>query len=126
MEYEIPGNVRIKKNSRRLFKQDKRIMNLPSKAYMVWEKEAREYLIYKYLPHSWGHESDLLHVKALFYYKGAKPDLSGLLESVGDAFEGILWEDDKQIVSWDGSRSYHDKENPRLILTVEEYKEVKV
>jgi hypothetical protein len=32
--------------------------------------------------------------------------------------EGIIWENDKQIISWDGSRLHHDKANPRTEITV--------
>ena len=41
-------------------------------------------------------------------------DLSGCMESLADACEGILWENDGQIVSWDGTRKVHDKKNPRV------------
>ena len=40
------------------------------------------------------------------------------LEGVGDCFEGIVWKNDRQIISWDGSRLFHDKDNPRTELKV--------
>lgn len=43
-----------------------------------------------------------------------EPDLSGCMESLADACEGLLWVDDKQIISWDGARKVHDKRNPRV------------
>jgi hypothetical protein len=47
-----------------------------------------------------------------------KPDLSGTLESIGDALEGYVWANDTQIESWDGSRLHHDIENPRTEIIV--------
>ena len=58
-------------------------------------------------------------INAQIYYKGQQPDLSGCLESIGDAMESYLWANDKQIISWDGSRLHHDLKNPRTELTVE-------
>jgi len=59
-----------------------------------------------------------LAVRAIIYYKGNRPDLSGALESIGDCFEGILWENDGQIESWDGSRLIYDGKNPRIVVRV--------
>ena len=58
-------------------------------------------------------------INAQIYYKGPRCDLSGALESIGDMGESYLWENDKQIYSWDGSRLHHDKKNPRTELTVQ-------
>jgi Holliday junction resolvase RusA-like endonuclease len=46
------------------------------------------------------------------------PDLSGVMESIGDCLEGIVFMNDQQIVSWDGSRLYRDKENPRTVVRI--------
>jgi len=125
MYFEIPGTVRIKKNSRRIFakKGGKGVINLPSKAYVEWEKMARDQISTQLPNHLLGYTplSNPIHVRVVAYYKGRKPDLSGVLESVGDAFEGIVWDDDTQIESWDGSRLIHDLKNPRLCLWVEDF-----
>lgn len=136
IQITIPGTIRIKKNSRRLFQSGKRSglktgcgrckscfpTSLPSVAYKDWEKKARSYTVtlpqMQKFPSDWPTGSTI-SVWVMAYYKGPRPDLSGVLESVGDAFEGILWKNDRQIISWDGrSRLIHDKENPRLELTV--------
>ena len=44
--------------------------------------------------------------------------ISGSLESIGDAFEGLLWTDDNLIMSWDGSRMQKDNEEPRVVITL--------
>jgi len=115
----LPGSIRSKKNSKRIYKRGKFTAVLPSKAYLEWEKKARAEVSLQ-----WPYDSPFtfiekpVHVNAQIYYKGQQPDLSGCLESIGDAMEAFLWVNDKQIYSWDGSRLYHDKENPRTELIV--------
>ena len=113
----IPGCIRSKKNSKRIYATGRFKKVLPSKAYLLWEAGARASALEQI-----GRISpitDPIQINAQIYYKGPQPDLSGCLESIGDAFEGILWENDKQIESWDGSRLIHDKDNPRVELEVE-------
>ena len=116
----LPGSVRSKKNSKIATMvggrhAPRRAIILPSKAYSAWEKEARKV--------AW--ESAIVpplscpvHIEAHFYYKGQQPDLSGCCESVGDCLEGIIYANDRQIYSWDGSRLHHNLENPRTVVTV--------
>lgn len=111
----LPGSIRSKKNSKRIFKQGKFTRVLPSKAYIEWEKKARSMVGWIY-PEGF---SSPVSVNAQIYYKGQQPDLSGCLESIGDAMESCLWSNDKNIYSWDGSRLHHDLKNPRTELTVE-------
>ena len=111
----IPGSIRSKKNSKRVFSCGRFKRVLPSKAYEKWEKEAREQL--------WGKAmipplTCSVSVEVRAFYKGPKPDLSGSLESVGDCLQGIIWADDTQIESWDGSRLFHDLKNPRTEIVV--------
>ena len=123
----LPGSIRSKKNSKQVImvggrNVPKRAMIIPSKAYQTWEKQARlaaaaQLIGFKPVE---GH----VHVCAKVYYKGQQPDLSGCLESVGDCLEGYLWLNDKQIMSWDGSRLYHDKKNPRTEVEMRVFKDV--
>lgn len=90
---------------------------MPSKAYEKWEKAARLYV--------WGTGKAMIppltcpiSIEAHFYFKGQRPDLSGCLESIGDCLEGILYADDAQIESWDGSRVHHDKARPRTEVVI--------
>jgi Holliday junction resolvase RusA-like endonuclease len=121
IELTLPGSIRSKKNSKRIFSVGRFKKVLPSSAYTAWEQRARE---------SWYdavRQGDAqfmrpltcpVHVSAQIYYKGPRPDLSGCLESIGDCLEGILWADDTQIESWDGSRLWHDLKNPRTVISV--------
>ncbi len=89
----------------------------PSKAYDKWETAARESL------YSQGWRLKVLtvaiQVKATIYFKGQRPDLSGSMESIGDCLEGIVWENDRQIESWDGTRLIHCLDHPRTEVEVE-------
>lgn len=115
LKITLPGSVRSKKNSKRIFARGRFTKVLPSEAYERWEKEARRCA-------SPGSRVAPLNctveVEAHFYYRGPKPDLSGCLESVGDALEGLIWANDTLIKSWDGSRLHHDLRNPRTEITV--------
>ena len=144
MKIILPGSIRSKKNSKQIIplrsKNNKptwfqfyfrvkgglrawlyaQMTIQPSKAYAKWEKEARESLYrdgwrLKVLTCS-------VRVKAIYYYKGPRPDLSGCHESLGDAMEGIIWENDRQIERWHGdSCLIHDLKNPRTEVEVEEF-----
>jgi len=116
----LPDSIRSKKNSKRIYARGKFKTVLPSKAYIAWEKAARNsvkiQLHANFYPLTFP-----LHVTVAAFYKGQQPDLSGVLESVGDALEGIVWENDKQIASWDESRLFHDLKNPHTIVVVETF-----
>jgi len=117
----LPETIRSKKNSKRPVqvgkKGKKRLMLIPSKAYLKWEKLAR-IEAWRQLPRGWTPVTGPVHIIATIYYKGRRPDLSGAMESVGDCMEKILYANDSQIESWDGTRLFHDLENPRTYVTM--------
>jgi Holliday junction resolvase RusA-like endonuclease len=127
LKLTLPGSIRSKKNSKRIFARGKFKTVLPSKAYEIWEKSVRGSMIGRPLIQECGTPRiilpllDPITINAQIYFAGQRPDLSGCLESIGDCLEGIIWENDKQIISWDGSRLHHDLKNPRteLIITFE-------
>ena len=116
----IPGSIRSKKNSKIACmiggkNKPRRAIILPSKAHQKWEKEARKFIReFAIIPAL----TCPVHVEAHFYYKGPRPDLSGCMESIGDCLEGVIWADDGQIVSWDGSRLHYDLKNPRTEVVI--------
>ena len=114
----LPGSIRSKKNSKRVFKSGPVTRVLPSSAYLKWEEAARAAIMQQLFPDQCHKATGPLHVKVIAYYKGQQPDLSGVLESVGDCLEGFLWDNDRQIQSWDGSRLVHDLDNPRTVVEV--------
>lgn len=118
----LPGTCRIKKNSRRHVGSGRKKKVLPSVAYERWEQQARAHVLFMYRVHAKGWPiMDLIAVRVLAYYSGPEPDLSGILESVGDAMQSLLWEDDRQIVSWDGSRKIRVKDDERTVVEVRRF-----
>ena len=117
LKFTIPGTIRIKKNSRRIYGFGKFKKVLPSKAYMEWESQARARFVMEHF--QFPVIDSFCHVEVTAYFKGPEPDLSGILESVGDCLQGLAWEDDSLIFSWDGSRKYHNKDNARTEIIVE-------
>jgi Holliday junction resolvase RusA-like endonuclease len=116
----LPGSVRSKKNSKTATpiggrNVPRRAIILPSKAYSAWEKEARKVARQKAIIPPL---TVPVWIEAHFHYKGRKPDLSGACERIGDCLQGIIYADDGQIYSWDGSRLYHDLTNPRTEVFV--------
>jgi Holliday junction resolvase RusA-like endonuclease len=130
----LSGSIRSKKNShtpvplpskketrfKALFKNGwkyAQVLIIPGKAYKKWEKAARTQLM-ALLPPGRKLLTVPLHIKAIFYYKGPRPDLQGAMESLADCLESYIYEDDKQIESWDGSRMVWDKVNPRIEIEI--------
>ena len=118
-EFIIPGSIRSKKNSKRIVKARGRHIPIPSETYLKWEEAFQDELRLICYQRRIKPTDKPIHVTATFYYKGPEPDLSGCMESLADACEGILWVDDSQIVSWDGTRKVHDKRNPRVEFNFE-------
>jgi len=118
MKLILPNSIRSKKNSKRIYAKGKKKIVLPSLAYLEWEEEARRAVVSQ-LSCDFKLLTGDISINAQIYYKGQRSDLSGTLESIGDAMEGILYENDKQIVSWDGSRLIHCKEYPRTEISIE-------
>ena len=144
MKIILPGSVKSKKNSKQIIplrsKGNKptffkfyfklaggirawlfaQMTIHPSKAYILWEKQARASL-HTQLEPGYSLIKGEVRVRGDYYYKGPRPDLSGCHESVGDCLEGYIWENDQQIKYWHGdSCLYHDLKNPRTEITVEE------
>jgi len=118
MRLILPNSIRSKKNSKRIYARGKFKTVLPSIAYLAWEEEARRAVVSQ-LSCDFKLLTGEISINAQIYYKGQRPDLSGCLESIGDSMEGIVFVNDNQIVSWDGSHLYHDLKNPRTELSID-------
>jgi Holliday junction resolvase RusA-like endonuclease len=97
------------------------VYNIPSEAYEVWDAQAQPQFA------KIRSESKVtlpigfdVNVRALFMRQTNIGDAVGFYQSLADSMEkgGILI-NDRQIVSWDGSRMLKDAKNPRIIVTVE-------
>lgn len=119
----LPGTIRSKKNSKQVMIGGRRVprrpMIIPSDAYAKWEKAARQHLMVRHPGIiADGPILSPVHVEAHFFFVGPQPDLQGCMESVADCLQGIVWKNDNQIFSWDGSRLHHTIVNPHTIVIV--------
>ena len=117
--YTIPGRLVPKKNSKRVYPGRKKPVGSPR--WKVYEKFAAFTLMAQNA--GLDKRTDLLHVTAVYYCPNrTQPDVSAMHETVGDLLEaGGIIENDKQIRSWDGSRIYIDRDNPRVEILVRRY-----
>lgn len=117
----IPIAPRTKKNSQQIIMVKGRPMIIPSRAYRQYEKDCGVFLT---------HVEPFLspcNVKCLFFMPTRRRvDLNNLLNCITDVLvkHGILMDDNSNIIkSFDGSRVYYDKENPRTEIIISEYEE---
>lgn len=114
----IPGRPVTKKNSMQLVHAGKRIIPVPSKRYLEYEANAR-----RYIKGSMGIDTPV-NVKCLYYMPDNRlVDLANLLEATCDLlthYRILVDDNSKIIVSHDGSRVLHDRENPRVEITIED------
>lgn len=117
----ILGAPRTKKNSlrRKWSWKQKRTMSVPSEAYEKWEDAALPQL--RIARAGRAPITALVNVKATFYRDADRGDAVGYYQALADALEkaGVL-ENDRQIVSWDGSRLAKDAKSPRVEVVIEE------
>lgn len=115
----IPGIPRTKKNSQRVVPRGRRHIPLPSKAWADWAADAAPKI------EAWAQRMKLaplaypVNCAAVFYRDALRGDAVGFYQGLADLLEkaGIV-EDDKWIVSWDGSRLRKDASRPRVELVL--------
>lgn len=119
--FVVKGPPRTKKNSSRIVNAGRFKKLLPSEAFVAWNDITQPQLavVLRSFP-----EMPItrdVNMKALFFRQKNSGDAVGFYQALADALEeaGIL-ENDRQVVSWDGSRLLKDAENPRIIVTIQE------
>lgn len=115
----LPGRPMTKKNSQQIIMAGHRPRIIQSKQYREYEAQC----LWELKKHTTRHTGPI-EVKALYWLPDRRgwPDLSNLFEASADILEkaGII-ENDKLIISWDGSRIMGiDKENPRCEIEIRE------
>lgn len=122
MTYTILGNPVTKKNSFQMARNPKtgRMFPVQSKAYRGYEKNAVAQLK-KLKPEP---ISKPVNVRYTFYMETRRPidglNLSGALDDIL-VKAGVLADDNRDIVAGhDGTRVFHDKDNPRTEILITE------
>lgn len=115
----IPGIPRTKKNSQRVVPRGGRHIPLPSEAWEAWAKQAVPKLKAWALRQKLQPIAHPVNCAALFYRDALRGDACGFYQAIADILEhaGIV-ENDKFIVSWDGSRLRKDASRPRVELVL--------
>lgn len=120
VKFVIPLAPVSKKNSQQILTNPKtgRPFIMPSAKYKQYEREAEWFL----KPRPPRPIECSLNVKCLFFLPTRRrTDLTNLLEAVDDLLvhAGIIADDHYGIVTaHDGSRCYHDKDNPRTEIII--------
>lgn len=126
--FVITGNPITKKNSQQIFRtKTGRPFISPSKAYKKYEKDALKQIEDRYGGFHHPLITTPVNIQCVFYMQTKRSvDLPNLLESVDDILvkSGVIEDDASRIVAaHDGSRVKYDKENPRVEITIEGFKD---
>lgn len=116
MKFTIYGNPITKKNHGNIVMVKGHPIMLPSKPYQEYEKKCKEYMP----------QIDAINypinIKCEFYMQTRrKVDISNLISAISDILTKykVIDDDNRNIVvSYDGSRVFYDKENPRTIVEI--------
>lgn len=117
LNFIINENPITKKNSSMVVKVNGRTMVLPSKQFREYEKKCKPYM-----PKLEEPISDKINMKCLFYLPTRrKTDITNLLQAICDILVKykVLEDDNYTIIdSFDGTRAFYDKENPRTEIYI--------
>lgn len=124
-KFTLPIRPVTKKNSGQIVMRGKYPILIPSKQYLQFEKDSLPYF-YR-VKQQVGVVNYPVNIQCIFYMDARrKVDLSNLLNAVDDAMvkSGLILDDNRDIIAGhDGSRVFHDKENPRIELEITEIKD---
>jgi len=113
----VPGEILPKRNSGMTRVGDGNSLWMQNEAYQKWKTAARIWALYSIDSRTFPFK-DACKGRVHIYYRGKRPDFEDCLQSIGDCFQGILWFDEGQIVSWDDSKLIKDNVYPRLDMVI--------
>lgn len=117
MQLTITGQTPSKKNSRRPFVRNGRVMNFPSKRHEAW-LEGALWELKRYQP-----IKGKVLIDYKFYCKDMrKRDVDNMLASINDALvkAGIIKDDSWQTLMIGSAVGELDRENPRAVMRIHE------
>lgn len=122
MKLVLYGAPRTKKNSGIITTRGKHPRMMPSAAYSAWDRMAQLQLAKWRAAMRVNVSCEVpVNVKALFYREALVGDAVGFYQALADTLEkGGIVENDRLIVSWDGSRLLKDANNPRVEVEITE------
>ena len=120
ISFDIPLNPVTKKNHGQIILCKGHPLMLPSKPYLQYEKDCKPFIPSLESPIDYP-----INLKCTFYMKTKrKVDLSNLLAAISDILSkyNVILDDNRNIIaSYDGSRVFYDKENPRTIIEISKF-----
>lgn len=127
ISFTVPGPPRTKKTSNRIVRAGRFHKVLPSKAFEEWNRVAQMHLANRSNLTNLGEIGlalpwrGAINCCATFYRQAAIGDATGFYQALADALQeaGIV-ENDRLLVSWDGSRLKKDAKNPRIEVVLTE------
>lgn len=119
LRFTVPGPPRTKKNHGRLVKAKGRLIMMPSKVWSDWCKQVKAPLEQAMQQAGLSPLAQPVNCAAVFYREVAIGDAVGFYQGLADVLEhaGVV-QNDRFIVSWDGSRLAKDKLHPRVEVTL--------
>lgn len=118
----ITSPPRTKKNSGTIIPpsgQRKHSIIVPSPAFTKWNRQAQKQLALYRRKHGPLPCKVDVNCRALIYREARTGDAVGYYQAIADALqEGQILVNDRQIVSWDGTRMLKDAINPRVEITL--------
>ena len=120
LKFSIPGNPITKKNSQRMVNVHGRVIPMPSKQFVAYQKDAE-----KYIPYKWYNINVPCNIKCIYYMPTKRRvDLCNLLAATCDILVhyGVIEDDNCGIAySHDGSCVVLGcKDNPRVEIEITE------
>lgn len=125
IEFTLPVKPVTKKNKGQIVMIGGSPRLLPSKQYRQFEKDVTPYL--KRVKIQTGEIHYPVNIQCRFYVDARRRvDLTNLLNAIDDAMvhAELLIDDNRDIIAaHDGSRVFHDKDNPRIEIKITELKD---
>jgi len=121
VKFIIPTAPRTKKNHSRIFrmKKTKAIRIMPSKQWETFCENALVFLKLQITKSKIQPINFPVNCKAVFYRDRENGDAVGYYQGLADVLEvAKVVENDKWIVSWDGSKLQKDIKNPRIEIEI--------
>jgi Holliday junction resolvase RusA-like endonuclease len=114
----IYGAPRTKKTSNRILQFGKFKKIVPSEQYIRWQASAVPQMRV-----AWAGRVAVnypVNVRAVFYRDANRGDLIGYMQALADALQTArVLEDDRFVVSWDGTRMRVDRKRPRVEIEID-------
>ena len=107
---------RTKKNHGQIIHVKGRPVMMPSPEYRAWESGCKRAAVYDRTAPAIAHE---VNCCALIYREVRTGDAVGYYQAIADTLEHLgIVQNDRLIVSWDGTRMLKDPDNPRVEVTL--------